>query len=175
MLTFRASLAFVLTAVLSVSPAVASRTHRSASVSHSHAAKSGSHTSSKVSAKSTRAGRRGSSRKSHKMHGQQAIEPSRVTEIQQALIREHYLNGDPNGQWDATTLAAMQKFQADQGWQTKLMPDSRALKKLGLGADYSGAINAKTATFDAPPPVSTIPAGQVAGVSAGSGAASDNR
>ncbi len=27
----------------------------------------------------------------------------------------------------------MQKYQADQGWQTKLMPDSRALKKLGLG------------------------------------------
>jgi hypothetical protein len=25
------------------------------------------------------------------------------------------------------------KFQADQGWQTKLTPDSRALIKLGLG------------------------------------------
>ncbi len=37
----------------------------------------------------------------------------------------------------------MQKYQADQGWQTKLMPDSRALKKLGLGPDYSNAINAK--------------------------------
>ena len=69
--------------------------------------------------------------------GQQAIEPARVTEIQQALIREHYLTGEANGQWDATTVAAMQKYQADQGWQTKLMPDSRALKKLGLGPDYS--------------------------------------
>ena len=37
----------------------------------------------------------------------------------------------------------MQKYQADHGWQTKLMPDSRALKKLGLGPDYSGAINAQ--------------------------------
>jgi hypothetical protein len=27
----------------------------------------------------------------------------------------------------------MQKFQADNGWQTKLMPDSRAIIKLGLG------------------------------------------
>jgi hypothetical protein len=44
----------------------------------------------------------------------------------------------------------MQKYQADQGWQTKLMPDSRALKKLGLGPDYSNAINAKDATFNAP-------------------------
>ena len=41
----------------------------------------------------------------------------------------------------------MQKYQADQGWQTKLMPDSRALKKLGLGPDYSDAINAKNSSF----------------------------
>ena len=64
------------------------------------------------------------------MRGQQAIEPARVTEIQQALIREHYLSGEADGKWDETTKAAMQKYQADQGWQTKLMPDSRALKKL---------------------------------------------
>ena len=98
-----------------------------------------------------------------------------MTEIQQALIREHYMSGEVNGQWDSSTQAAMQKFQADQGWQTKLMPDSRALKKLGLGADYSGAINAKTASFGAPPPVDTIPSAQVAGFTAGSGAATDER
>jgi hypothetical protein len=45
----------------------------------------------------------------------------------------------------------MQKFQADQGWQTKLMPDSRALMKLGLGPDYSNAINATNASFATPP------------------------
>ena len=94
---------------------------------------------------------------SHRLHGQQAIEPARVTEIQQALIREHYLTGEANGQWDSTTEAAMQKYQADQGWQTKLMPDSRALKKLGLGPDYSRRINAKGSTFADPPPASTIP------------------
>ena len=54
------------------------------------------------------------------MRGQQAIEPERVTQIQQALIREHYLTGDASGKWDATTIAAMQKYQADHGWQTKL-------------------------------------------------------
>jgi peptidoglycan hydrolase-like protein with peptidoglycan-binding domain len=102
----------------------------------------------------------------HKLHGQQAIEPERVTEIQQALIREHYMAGEANGQWDSTTQAAMQKFQADQGWQTKLMPDSRALKKLGLGPDYSTAINAKTANFGDPPPTSTIPADQNTGFAA---------
>ena len=87
-----------------------------------------------------------------------------MTEIQQALIREHYLTGDANGNWDATTVAAMQKYQADHGWQTKLMPDSRALKKLGLGPDYSDAINAKTAPASPPPP--TCHSGDSAGSAA---------
>jgi peptidoglycan hydrolase-like protein with peptidoglycan-binding domain len=104
-----------------------------------------------------------------KLHGQQAIAPERVTQIQQALIREHYLSGDPTGSWDATTQAAMQKFQADQGWQTKLMPDSRALKKLGLGPDYSNAINAQNSTFAAPPTISTIPTEQAAGFASAAG------
>jgi len=33
----------------------------------------------------------------------------------------------------------MQKFQADNGWQTKLVPDSRAIIKLGLGPDHEAA------------------------------------
>ncbi len=107
--------------------------------------------------------------KSHKLHGQQVIESNRVMEIQQALIREHYLSGDANGSWDASTQAAMQKFQSDQGWQTRLIPDSRALKKLGLGPDYSGAINAQGASFAPPAPPSTIPASQAAGFAAAAG------
>jgi hypothetical protein len=88
--------------------------------------------------------------KAPRLHGQQSIDPARVTEIQQALIREHYLSGEATGRWDADTAAAMQKYQADQGWQTKLMPDSRAIKKLGLGPDYSNAINAKGSSFTEP-------------------------
>lgn len=90
-------------------------------------------------------------------------------EIQQALIREHYLGGEPTGSWDATTQAAMQKYQSDQGWQTRLLPDSRALKKLGLGPDYSGAINAEGASFVPPAPASTIPSAQSSGFAAASG------
>lgn len=108
-------------------------------------------------------------RVSHRIHGQQAIEPERVTQIQQALIREHYLTGEADGAWNAQTIAAMQKYQADHGWQTRLMPDSRALVKLGLGPDYSNAINAKNSSFDAPPPVATIPPDQTAGFAAASG------
>jgi peptidoglycan hydrolase-like protein with peptidoglycan-binding domain len=104
-----------------------------------------------------------------RQRGQQAIEPSRVTEIQQALIREHYMSGEANGEWDSATKAAMEKYQADQGWQTKLMPDSRALKKLGLGPDYSNAINAKSANFTPPPPISTIPPVVAAGFATAAG------
>ena len=57
----------------------------------------------------------------------------RVRQIQAALIREHYLTGKPDGHWNTQTRTAMRKYQADHGWQTKLMPDARALIKLGLG------------------------------------------
>ena len=107
--------------------------------------------------------------KSHKLHGQQAIDSARVTEIQGALVRAHYLTAEPNGKWDAATEAAMQKYQSDQGWQTRLMPDSRALKMLGLGPDYSTAINARDAAFSPPPPTSTIPAEQANGFAQASG------
>jgi hypothetical protein len=108
-------------------------------------------------------------RRSHRVRGQQTIDSERATQIQQALIREHYLSGEPSGKWDATTIAAMQKYQADQGWQTKLMPDSRALKKLGLGPDYSNALNARNSTFSSTPPAGTAPAPQNAGFAAASG------
>jgi hypothetical protein len=152
-LSFRASLALVLSTVLSASPAFATHSHRAPASGHTHK----THKTSKK-------------KKSHRVHGQQAIEPARVTEIQQALIREHYLSGEANGDWDSSTQDAMRKFQSDQGWQTKLTPDSRALKKLGLGPDYSEAINAKDASFNDPPPISTIPSTQAAGFTAASGA-----
>jgi peptidoglycan hydrolase-like protein with peptidoglycan-binding domain len=146
----RSSLTLFLLAAVAAVPAIASRVHRAPTSGHTQ-------------------GPHKAVRKSHKLHGQQAIDSSRVTQIQQALIREHYMNGDANGNWDTTTQAAMQKFQADQGWQTKLMPDSRALKKLGLGPDYSNAINAKNSTFADPPAVSTIPPDQSSGFAAAAG------
>jgi peptidoglycan hydrolase-like protein with peptidoglycan-binding domain len=71
-----------------------------------------------------------------KRHGQQKIDAARATEIQQALIREKYLDGAPTGAWDSRTEAAMARYQADNGWQSKITPDSRALIKLGLGPDH---------------------------------------
>ena len=69
-----------------------------------------------------------------KPQSQRTIDDERATQIQTALIRSGYLSGEPSGHWDAGTQAAMEKLQADNGWQTKLVPDSRAIIKLGLGS-----------------------------------------
>ena len=110
MLFVRACSTVLLTAALVATPAFAGRSHRTPTSGHSK--------------KKT---------VSHKVQGQRTIDPDRAREIQTALIKQNYLNGEPSGQWDDQTQAAMQKFQSDNGWQTKLMPDSRAIIKLGLG------------------------------------------
>jgi hypothetical protein len=69
----------------------------------------------------------------HHLPAVAGMAPERATEIQTALIQHGYLTGQPSGQWDSQTAAAMQKLQGDNGWQTKITPDSRALIKLGLG------------------------------------------
>jgi hypothetical protein len=85
-----------------------------------------------------------------KKHGQQAIDADRAREIQTALIREHYMDGEPSGSWDSTSQAAMQRYQADQGWQSKTTPDSRALIKLGLGPSHDHLLNPESAMTAAP-------------------------
>jgi len=80
-----------------------------------------------------------------RVRGQKAIDATRVREIQSALIREHYMDGQPTGTWDPRTKAAMTKYQGDNGWQTKKVPDSRAIIKLGLGPDRADLINPNTA------------------------------
>ncbi len=95
--------------------------------------------------------------KKHKVQGQRAIDPQRAAEIQAALIREHYLKGNATGAWDAQTQAAMQKFQADNGWQTKSTPDARALIKLGLGPKQDEGEYASSTALDHPSPSANIP------------------
>ena len=82
--------------------------------------------------------------------GQHSIDEDRTREIQTALIREHYMTGEPTGVWDQSSKEAMVKFQSDNGWQTKITPDSRALIKLGLGPDHKGLLNPETANIPSP-------------------------
>jgi hypothetical protein len=39
----------------------------------------------------------------------------------------------------------MEKFQADNGWQSKTVPDARALIKLGLGPNHDHLLNPDSA------------------------------
>jgi hypothetical protein len=82
--------------------------------------------------------------------GQQKIDPARCQEIQEALIREHYLDAPASGGWDAKCQSAMERFQADNGWQSKVVPDSRALIKLGLGPDHEHLLNPESAMTSQP-------------------------
>ena len=86
--------------------------------------------------------------------GQRTIDDQRATQIQTALIRSGYLTGTPSGHWDDQTEAAMTKLQADNGWQTKFVPDSRAIIKLGLGPNGE-AVASETIPF-APNPSDTL-------------------
>lgn len=125
-------------------------THRAATRRKSSAA------TTKTTGSGSHHSQRRSSRKSKTKHvrGQRKIDSERATSIQEALIREHYLSGEPTGVWDAQSEAAMRRYQGDHGWQTKEVPDSRALIKLGLGPNNDHLLNpdsAMTSTPIAPP------------------------
>ena len=110
--------------LVAVTPAIASRSHRLVAIaSHHKGGHTRHHAAPAVAA--------------HWVPGQRGIDPDRTRAIQTALISQNYMTGSPSGEWNAETEAAMQKYQNDNGWQTKLMPDSRALIKLGLGPNGS--------------------------------------
>ncbi|HJS99225.1 MAG TPA: peptidoglycan-binding domain-containing protein [Terriglobales bacterium] len=94
---------------------------------------------------------RHSRRMAWKYRGQQRPDSERTREIQEALARQNYLHGTPSGVWDQNTRTAMAHFQEDHGWQTKMVPDARALIALGLGPSNNGLINPETAMTSAPP------------------------
>ena len=69
---------------------------------------------------------------------QKAPTPERISEIQSALARNGYYQGEPNGKWDSNTIGAMQKFQSDHGLDATGKLDALSLQKLGLGSDIAG-------------------------------------
>jgi peptidoglycan hydrolase-like protein with peptidoglycan-binding domain len=117
----------------------------STSAAHPVSVKHSKHKSSKHSSSGKHA--RGKTQGKRK-RGQAAIDSARAQQIQEALIRQHYLNGEPSGTWDTATQDAMRRYQADQGWQSKMVPDSRALIKLGLGPSKDGLLNPESAMTD---------------------------
>lgn len=96
---------------------------------------SGAELSAKVKKSSPR---RSPQRHRQRVRGQRQPATERVREIQQALIREGYLAGQPSGKWDAATTAAMRRFQYANGYPETGKPDALSLIKLGLGPQTAG-------------------------------------
>ena len=114
------------------------------------AASSPSAAKNKKSAKHSSKSKKTKKAAASRYRGQRGIDKDRAAEIQAALIREHYLTGEPTGVWDQRSKDAMARYQSDNGWQTKVLPDSRALIKLGLGPDHTNLINPATAMTTRP-------------------------
>jgi hypothetical protein len=102
----------------------------------------------KSSAKRSSSHKRG--KKKATARGQQKIDPQRAQEIQEALIREHYLSGEAAGTWNQSSEEAMRRYQADHGWQSKTVPDARALISLGLGPSHDHLLNPESAMTTEP-------------------------
>jgi len=133
---------------------------KSKTTSHTSAASTGAKKSTGTThtASGTHSSRK---RKSVRARGQQKIDSERARSIQEALIREHYLSGEATGTWNQSSEDAMRKYQADHGWQSKTVPDSRALIKLGLGPSKDHLLNPESAMTtgpDAPRADSSLPA-----------------
>jgi hypothetical protein len=108
--------------------------------------------------KRTSASVRSKNKKKTTARGQQKIDPERAQAIQEALIREHYLTGEAAGTWNQASEDAMRKYQADHGWQSKTVPDSRALISLGLGPSHDHLLNPESAMTTGPEALHTASA-----------------
>lgn len=94
---------------------------------------------------------------------QKAPTADRISEIQSALSKGGYFEGNPNGKWDSNTIAAVQKFQSANGIDANGKLDAPTLQKLGLGSGIAGVSAPKPATprnsaAPASPPSSQTPA-----------------
>ena len=101
---------------------------------------SASSSSSSASAPSTAAKKKTVSKKHHSKREptQKAPTPARISEIQSALARNGYYQGQPNGKWDSNTVSAMQKFQSGNGLEPSGKLNALSLQKLGLGSSVAG-------------------------------------
>ena len=128
---------------------------KSATVSSSSASpKHSSSTTTSSKGKTPTASSKKRRKKSMQVRGQQKIDPQRAQEIQEALILERYLSGQATGTWNDASEEAMRRYQADNGWQSKTVPDSRALIKLGLGPSKDHLLNPQSAMTAPDPPKS---------------------
>jgi len=87
---------------------------------------------------STSTKKKSKKRRSRREPTQKAPTPDRIKEIQSALARGGYYQGEPNGKWDLNTASAMQKFQSGNGLEPSGKINALSLQKLGLGSEIAG-------------------------------------
>ena len=118
-------------------------------------------TASAGTSKSTASSTKKKSRKHHSSRRQpfqKAPTPERISEIQSALARGGYYQGQPNGKWDSSTVSALEKFQSDNGMNASGKLDAPSLQKLGLGSSTAGVDAPKPLSHTNPVPASTTSA-----------------
>ncbi|HKU28502.1 MAG TPA: peptidoglycan-binding protein [Candidatus Sulfotelmatobacter sp.] len=151
-ISITAALAVLLMCVLAF-PADARAAGTSGSAPSAAKAKTKKHSSASAKTRTTSSKRRKKSR----VRGQEKIDSARAQAIQAALIREHYLSGEATGKWDQASEDAMRRYQQNNGWQDKTVPDSRALIKLGLGPSKDHLLNPESAMTTVPDPPKADP------------------
>jgi len=94
---------------------------------------------------------------SYRRSAQQQPTPERYREIQQALADKGYFPGQPDGEWGASSVDALKRFQHDQNLTEDGKIGSVSLIALGLGPKRETPVPvpappAPAAPPDAPPP-----------------------
>lgn len=82
--------------------------------------------------------------------GQAAPAEDRIREIQTALRDRGYFDGDTNGKWDDSSVAALKRFQEEQSLKPDGKIGSLSLIALGLGPRRGGGPAAAPAGTPAP-------------------------
>jgi peptidoglycan hydrolase-like protein with peptidoglycan-binding domain len=117
----------------------------------------GSKSANLVSTKSSKKTAKHSKAKTKKVKGQMAPNPDRISEIQSALARDGYYQGDPNGKLDDRTQESLRRFQGAQGLTPSGKLDALTLEKLGLGADTAGVGAPRPPVAPTPSPAASNP------------------
>lgn len=131
--------------------------HRTATPSKATATHSRKHAG--TAATSTSAKRKGKKSRTSARSYQQAPTPERYKEIQEALARKGFFQGEANGQWGADSVDALKRFQTSQNLGADGKINSLSLIALGLGPDHltARASPATTAPAASPVPPPTPP------------------
>jgi len=126
-------------------------------------------TSSTSTSKSTAHKHRRRRRRTNRMQLPKGPTPERISEIQTALSRKGYYQGDPTGKWDSGTVDAVEKFQSANHIDPTGKLDAPTLQKLGLGSDIAGVSAPKPVMPNASVPAANVPSSP--GVNSASNAA----